>query len=368
MTTSKGHSRFAARAGELSSPGVLTAIDSDLEELKREWLYLLELRKVAVLLHGSNSAPPAMPESREEAHLTEQVVQSETTQQGATTGNISLSSLIEEYQTHERSPYPSLKHATLISYRGLIRRLLKDCGDWPLSDFDIDSIQGLYDGWSENGAKVAMGHAMATMLRGTINFGASILKNPECVRISVVLRTMRFEIAQSRNQSLTREQAQLIIDRAHAIRLPSLALAQAFQIDTALSQKDVIGEWVPKDDAPFSEISEGGRKWARGLRWAYIDDDLVLKHADSTKFSDEKIDLKTAPFVVKELRRLFPGSIWFDENAAVCVDRSKLPYDRPVIVSENTKRPWTPHEFRRRWRIMARDVGIPDNVYNMDSR
>ena len=42
--------------------------------------------------------------------------------------------------------------------------------------------------------------------------------------------------------------------------------------------------------------------------------------------------------------------------------------DEPVIVNEATGMPWTASEYRRKWRIVARYAGLPDNVFNMDSR
>jgi len=44
---------------------------------------------------------------------------------------------------------------------------------------------------------------------------------------------------------LSEEQADAIRVEAHKQNRASIALAQAFQFDTALSQKDVVGEWVP---------------------------------------------------------------------------------------------------------------------------
>jgi hypothetical protein len=45
-----------------------------------------------------------------------------------------------------------------------------------------------------------------------------------------------------------------------------------------------------------------------------------------------------------------------------------LPAAGPVIVCEYSKVPWLPGEFRRKWRMVARSIGIPDEVRNMDSR
>ena len=39
-----------------------------------------------------------------------------------------------------------------------------------------------------------------------------------------------------------------IVEKAHEMRRDSIALAQAIQFETGLSQKDVIGEWVPESE------------------------------------------------------------------------------------------------------------------------
>ena len=45
-----------------------------------------------------------------------------------------------------------------------------------------------------------------------------------------------------------------------------------------------------------------------------------------------------------------------------------MPAKGPIIDSELTGRPWAAPEFRRQWRKIARACGIPDAVFNMDSR
>jgi hypothetical protein len=52
----------------------------------------------------------------------------------------------------------------------------------------------------------------------------------------------------------------------------------------------------------------------------------------------------------------------------VTVNRHLLPASGPVIFNEITGWPWSGNEYRRKWRILARACGIPDNVWNMDSR
>jgi hypothetical protein len=45
-----------------------------------------------------------------------------------------------------------------------------------------------------------------------------------------------------------------------------------------------------------------------------------------------------------------------------------MPATGPVIVYERTGKPYIDHQWRREWRRVARAAGVPDHVYNMDSR
>jgi hypothetical protein len=56
--------------------------------------------------------------------------------------------------------------------------------------------------------------------------------------------------------------------RAHEMGYPSIALAQAFQFDCGLRQKDLIGAWVPRAELDtLAEFVDGDMAWVRGLRW-----------------------------------------------------------------------------------------------------
>jgi hypothetical protein len=42
---------------------------------------------------------------------------------------------------------------------------------------------------------------------------------------------------------------------------PSITLAQAFQFEVMLRQKDVIGEWAPGSEPGVSAVTHAGQKW-----------------------------------------------------------------------------------------------------------
>jgi hypothetical protein len=179
-----------------------------------------------------------------------------------------------------------------------------------------------------------------------VEYVATVLGDPGCERLSIVMHKMRFKMAEPRKQRLTAEQASAVRRMAHKMKLPSIALAQALQFDCKLPQKDVIGEWVPLSEPGASDVIHKGLKWVRGLRWNTIDENLILR------LGRVEFDLKLAPMVLEEL------TTW-----------GERPTDgRPIIVREVDGFPYASHEFRRQWRQIARAAGMPDTVYNMDSR
>ena len=132
----------------------------------------------------------------------------------------------------------------------------------------------------------------------------------------------------------------------------SLALGTAIQFETALRQKDVIGEWEPiPDGVAGSGIVLNGRRWVPGLTWSDIGSDLVIRKATSKTGAFAAHDLNLCPFT-RELLDIVPA----DERVG------------PLIVDEKAGRPYAESAYGREWRVVARAAGVPDHVWNMDAR
>jgi hypothetical protein len=260
-----------------------------------------------------------------------------------------LAELVAAYRADERSPYRALRFKVRESYDNMIDRIVTECGSVKLSDLTADGIQKLYDGWAADG-KVATGHALATKLRLLFSFGTTVLDDPGCQRLSTIMNRMRFENPKPRSEQLTAEHVEAIRAKAHELGKPSIALAQAIQYQLMLNQKDVIGEWLPATEPGESDIVLDGLKWLHGIRWSEIDNNLILRHVTSFRKKMVEIDLKRAPMVLEELKRVGP-----------------FPKKGPVIVSEWSQKPWSSAEFRRWWRKIADASGVPKNIRNMDS-
>jgi hypothetical protein len=270
--------------------------------------------------------------------------------------------LIGAYKTDSLSGYQKLRHHSRINYNCLLKRLDDTIGDLSIASIKARTIHQYYQQWVEGG-KVPMAHSLMTMLRTITSFGMAFLEDEECTRVSVILNKLRFENGKARTVRLQSDQVLALRAAAHAAGFHSIALANAFQFDGILRQKDVIGEWVPlSEPGVLSDVHSGNQKWGRGILWSEIDDTLTLHHVTSKKQKPVHIPLRLAPSVMEEFCRIAGVASPAD------LTRDKLPQTGPVIVCETTHRPWSPFTFRITWRELATSVGIPKNVRNMDSR
>lgn len=256
--------------------------------------------------------------------------------------------LIGHYQSDPASDFQRLRYKTRLNYLSLMRRISEDHGTEFIRDMRARNFKLWHQDWTPRG--VAMAHSLMGMTRTLIHFGMTLLEDEECERLTAVLHHLKFKMGKKREEELSIEQAIAVRAKAHELGEHSIALAQAFQTDCTLRQKDVIGEWVPISEPEMSEIIWDGKKWIRGLLWSEIKD-LILRHITSKKSKPIVNNLRYAPMVLEELDFL-----------------GELPTSGPVIVNEFSGLPWVDSEFRRKWRIVARAAGVPDHVYNMDSR
>lgn len=270
-------------------------------------------------------------------------------------------SLIASFRSDQDSGYHKLRIRTRRFYDTLCRRLETDHGEELIANVKARNVLRWHESWSADG-KIAMGHAMVGMLRTLLSFGLTILEDEECGRLSGVLSKMRFPMAKPRLERLTAEYAIAIRAKAHENNKPSLALAQAFQFELMLRQKDVIGEWMPISEPGVSDVISGNEKWLRGIRWEGINENLVLRHVTSKRQKEIEVDLRNAPMVLEELC-LFAGL-----PVGSVVSRDLLPKNGPIIKKEIVNIPYTDSQFRREWRELAELCDIPKTVKNMDSR
>jgi hypothetical protein len=282
-----------------------------------------------------------------------------------------LRSLIQCFRTDPDSPFQKNRYHSRVNRESMLRRIADRHGEEKLSDINWRVLIAWHKSWSHNGLRLATGRSFIAQLRALFGFGV-LLEDPECERLCTAMHKMRFEGTKHRKTSLTLEQANAIRTTAREqFGWHSLALGQALQFECTLRQKDVIGELVPLAEPGVSAIIVRERKWLRGIVWQEIDENLILRHVTSKKQKMTEVDLKLAPMVVEELQLLIGDQplIMVDEiTKRVTVNRGLLPSVGPIMKCDVDGTPWTSNEYARKWRLVARKCGIPDEVKNMDSR
>jgi hypothetical protein len=266
-----------------------------------------------------------------------------------------LRTLIGAYQTDPDSSWHAKRYEVRNVHTKLLNRIAVKLGNERIADITGRKLKAWHREWSDNGAKVSVGSSLMAQLRTLVGFGHTILECKDCKNVREILRDMKFPQVKPRKERLTAEQAIAIREAARKTGHFSIDLAQAFQFDLMLRQKDVIGEWIPRTEPGISDVVRGNLKWMQGLRWSEIDDNWVLRHVTSKRSKEIEVDLKLAPMVMEAIQR---------EIAHI----GHRPASGPIICCDGTKLPWETSRFRRIWRKLATAVGIPATVKNMDSR
>jgi hypothetical protein len=276
-----------------------------------------------------------------------------------------VGALISAYQTDPDSPYHAARHQSRTGFDFHLRSINKAHGTERLADLGARDFKRWYEStrWpdgKDGRDKISTAHGMITVVRMMLSFGYSfeIEKAPQgtlsqCARLKLILHEMKFEKGKGRTEALTLRQCEDVIAAANKAGAHSIALAQAFQFDLRMRQKDVVGEYVPMSEPGISSITFKGLKWMRGLRWEEISSAMILSHpvSKSRKGKMIEVDLNNHPMIMAELAKVPP-----EKRVG------------PVIIREKTGKPWRQAVFRGRWREIATKAGIPENVFNMDSR
>lgn len=272
-----------------------------------------------------------------------------------------LSKLIRLYKKDPLSRWHKLRYSTRQNHENLLRQIDRRYGRVKLRKIKARTLLEWHAEWLDE-TKFSAARAFIKKIRTVFGFGMTILEDEDCLRIRQVMTAMRFPGAPRRKQRILVKQAAAVRAGAWHKNRGSIALAQAFQFDLMLRQKDVIGELIPADIEEGGDgIAFGEMKWVRGLLWSEVDDQLILRHQTSKTGKPVVADLKLAPMVLQDLRR---SGVVSARGRVRIIKR----LEGPIIVDERTREPYRAYEFRRIWRSIAREQEIPDNVFNMDSR
>jgi hypothetical protein len=157
---------------------------------------------------------------------------------------------------------------------------------------------------------------------------------------------------------------------ARSFRLASIALGQAFQFECTLRQKDVIGEWCPLSEPGVSAVIIAAEMASRHrLAGDRRQPDPAARHQqeaeDDRGRSKAGADGDGGIAAHGRRRAADRGGRDHQEGHG---QPSPAAGVRPGRHLRHHGLPWTGNEYRRKWRWSRGKCGIPDNVWNMDSR
>ena len=263
--------------------------------------------------------------------------------------------LSRRYQTDPASPFQRLKHTSRAKDTYTLRIIEAAFGKRALAAIRIADFYRWYDAAKTprtpgGPERVRRAWGIIKKFRELCAYGV-MAELPECERLSTMLRHARFAQPPRRRVAMELAHVEAFVPTALRMDRLSLAIGTALQFETAMRQKDVIGEWEPIPMGEGGTIVLNGHRWVRGLTWADIGTDYVVRKATTKTGAFAAHDLGLCPLVLDLLARV-PAEARHG----------------PLIVDERAGRPYATSAYGREWRIVARAAAVPDHVWNMDAR
>jgi Phage integrase family len=258
------------------------------------------------------------------------------------------------YQSHRHSPFHAVKHNTRKSYVDSLKIIEATVGQRLIRNLTVLDVRNWYNQWrrptAEGGReRIDRAHDAVCMFRTVLRFCAA-LRYPDCKQLAEELTLVKFERGGARTEEMTSGYVGAFIKKAlemgqrgviPADRARCMAIGVAAQFDLAVRQKDIIGDW----GGPY------GQKWTGFFTWENIPGWRWRMRTSKSKYR------ASAEFDLANYGLLFPllEAVPHDERQGAIV---KGEHGEPV--RERSYRNW--------FRQIARAAGIPDAVWNMDSR
>jgi integrase len=271
-------------------------------------------------------------------------------------------SLSRLYQEHPDSPFHDVKHNTRKTYTDSLKVIETTIGQRAVRRVTVVDVRGYYKKWRlpriKDGAdRIKRAHDAVSNLRMILRFGFA-LGHKDCGELYERLSMLRFERGGAREQEMTFAQVAAFARKAlemgqagiiPAERAKSMAIGVVAQFDLLLRQKDIIGEWTPARPEIAAAIYASGEMWQGRFRWDNLPGWRLRVRTSKTRSVIE--------FDLTRYSLLFP-----------LLDSVPHAERRGAIVKGEHGLPIRESSYRKWFRQIARAAGIPDSVWNMDSR
>jgi hypothetical protein len=258
------------------------------------------------------------------------------------------------YQRHLHSPFRVVKHNTRKSYIDSLKIIEATVGKRLIRNLTVLDVRHWYNEWrrpaAEGGAeRVDRAHDAVSMFRTVIRFCAA-LRYPECKQLADELKLVKFEKGGARTEEMNSGYVGAFIKKAlemgqHGIipldRARAMAIGVAAQFELGVRQKDIIGDWG----------GAYGVKWTGYFTWENVPGWRWRMRTSKSKYR------AAAEFDLSSYGLLFP-----------LLEAVPLDERQGAIIKGEQNQPIRERSYRNWFRQIARAAGIPDEVWNMDTR
>lgn len=281
------------------------------------------------------------------------------------------------YQEHPLSRFNKVKHSTQSTYLTSLNLIINTVGARLIRNVTVLDVDHWYSEWrkgelfvDEDGVqtigpeRIDRAHDAVSMLRTVIYFMAA-LRFEDCKLLAGELGKIKFERGGAREQELTYQHVRSFIRAAFELadkqiigrdRALYLSIGVAAQFELMLRQRDIIGEWAPRNahqrhpkGATLLHLDDetwcGFFTWEAIPGWRWRMRTSKSKYRAAAEFDLTNYDL-LMPLLEQVPQEERSGSIIKGEHGLPIRYRT----------------------FAKAFRKIARVAGIPDEVWNMDAR
>ena len=292
----------------------------------------------------------------------------------------SMRSACRCYQTHPLSDFHAVKPNTRGAYVDSLKIIEATVGGRLLRNVTVADCKHWYREWRKPAVtvdaagnevvgreRIDRAHDAIAMVRTVVRFLAS-LRIAEARLLAEELKFVRFEKGAAREEEMTLAYVQAFLAKARefgaaglmpARRTHYLALGVAAQFELLLRQKDIIGERVGAGEALTPRLAPKGAavldcgafRWVGFFTWENIPGWRWRTKTSKSKYR------AAADFDLRRYGLLMP-----------LLEATPHEERQGAIVKDETGRPIHEATYRNSFRKIARAAGIPDAVWNMDTR
>lgn len=252
-----------------------------------------------------------------------------------------IGSVCNVFERHRDSPIRDVKHNTANFYMDALKVVKANVAERAVAKTHGIDVKRWFEGWrkpAEDGGpeRLRRAHAAVSTLRSALRF-CQALGFKDCERLANEIAGLRFPKPEPRRAEMTYAHAKVFVEYATAQGHHGMAIGIAAQFELGVRQKDVIGEHY-------------AGQWRGTFTWENIAGAGIWRLRTSKTKAPAAFDLKTYDL------------LWPLLQAVPQAERTG------PIVKNLSGDPIRESDYRKKYRRLARQAGIPDDVWNMDAR